>query len=75
MTDRLLRIDEVVGRVGLGRTRIHQLERAGQFPARRQLGGRSVAWLESELVGWMHELPAGIDPSRQTGAVRRDDAA
>ncbi len=52
---RFLRIDELIGKVGLSRPTIWRLERAGEFPKRRQLGKNSVAWLEEEVEEWMRE--------------------
>ena len=50
---RFLRIDEVIDKVGLSRPTIWRLERAGEFPKRRQLGKKSVAWLEQEVEEWL----------------------
>lgn len=35
------------------KTSIYDLEKAGEFPARISLFGRRVAWLKSEVLGWM----------------------
>ncbi len=50
---RFLRIDEVINKVGLSRPTIWRLERAGEFPKRRQLGRNSVGWVEEEVEEWM----------------------
>ena len=50
---RFLRIDEVIGKVGLSRPTIWRLERSNEFPRRRQLGRNSVAWLEDEIEDWI----------------------
>lgn len=55
----LLRRPEVSARTGLSRTTIYRLVREGRFPAPRQLGPRSVAWLEAELTAWVASRPAG----------------
>lgn len=73
MAERILRHPEVTDRTKLGKTRIWQLEKQGKFPRRRQLGGRTVGWLESEIDEFLRSLPAGIDRSRCTGAAARDD--
>ena len=57
MGDRLLRQDEVMRMTGLSRTGIWELERRGEFPRRRRVGARNVAWLESELLEWMRSRP------------------
>ena len=51
--ERLLRLDDVVGRVGLRTTAIYQRMRAGEFPKAVPLGGRCVAWPESEIDAWV----------------------
>lgn len=39
--------------VSLSRSTIWRMERAGTFPARRQLSGMSVGWLKSEVEKWV----------------------
>jgi prophage regulatory protein len=51
--DRLLRREEVEKRVGLHRSSIWRLERAGDFPKRVRLTGRTVAWRASEVDAWI----------------------
>ena len=48
---RVLREPEVLARVGLGHTRLWELERAGQFPRRFKISdhGRACGWLEHEV--------------------------
>jgi prophage regulatory protein len=50
---RLLRLPRVKDRVGLGRSSIYALVSSGQFPRPISLGGRAVAWLESDITGWI----------------------
>ncbi|MFB3910411.1 MAG: helix-turn-helix transcriptional regulator [Candidatus Eisenbacteria bacterium] len=52
-----LRIDQVAKRCGLGETRIREMVATGEFPVPRQISRRAIAWLESELVEWMHSRP------------------
>jgi prophage regulatory protein len=54
---RLLRLNEVVALTGLSRMTIWRMERTGAFPSRRQLGGNSVAWLESDVHEWIESRP------------------
>ncbi len=60
---RFLRIDEVIGKVGLSRPTIWRLERAGEFPRRRQLGQNSVGWVEEEVEEWMQSRVVVADDS------------
>ena len=43
--------------VGLKKSRIRELEAAGQFPARRLFGARSVRWLQSEVMQYINSRP------------------
>ncbi|HVY83161.1 MAG TPA: AlpA family transcriptional regulator [Steroidobacteraceae bacterium] len=52
-----LRLRQVVSVTGLSRMTIGRLERAGEFPRRRQLGARSVAWVQSEVEEWIESRP------------------
>lgn len=51
--DRLLRFAEVRDRTSLSRTTVWRMEKQGQFPARRQVGQRVVAWSEREIQSWL----------------------
>jgi prophage regulatory protein len=53
MKTRLIRIKEVVAATGLSRSRIYQYINEGRFPSSVSLGGRSVAWVESEIDKWI----------------------
>lgn len=53
MYDEILREPQVKQLTKLARTTRWRLERAGQFPKRRQLGANSVGWLRSEIDAWI----------------------
>ncbi len=53
MPPRILRLPEVMSRVGLRRASIYQHIAAGSFPQQIALGVRSVGWLESEIDTWL----------------------
>lgn len=53
MSQRLLRLPEVIRRVGYSRPSIYRKIDRTEFPAPVQLGGRAVAWLESEIDAWI----------------------
>ena len=54
--DRLLRLPEVMDRVGLKRTAIYQRMREGRFPMSRSLGPRCTVWLGSEPEDWINSV-------------------
>lgn len=55
MTIRLLRRPEVEQLVGLSRSTIYTRLEKGTFPKPVPLGGRLVAWVESDIQAWIEE--------------------
>lgn len=56
-SDRIIREVECRHLTGICRTTRYLMERKGEFPARRQLGGRSVGWWLSEVNDWLDRQP------------------
>jgi prophage regulatory protein len=52
---RLLRLPEVLDRVGYRRSRIYSLIKEGRFPKPIALGPKAVAFVEDEIDGWIRE--------------------
>jgi prophage regulatory protein len=50
---RLIRLPEVMSRVGLKRSAIYQRMSEGQFPKSRSLGGKCTVWVEAEIDDWI----------------------
>jgi prophage regulatory protein len=50
-----LRLTEVSKKVGLTRSTIYKSMNEGNFPKSIKLGARSVAWLASDVDGWMQQ--------------------
>ena len=50
---RILRLTEVIDRVGLCRASIYQYMATGLFPKQIILGLRSVGWIEHEIDAWL----------------------
>ena len=50
---RILRLPEVLYRVGIGRSTRYKLIAAGEFPAPVKLAGNAVGWLCSEVEEWI----------------------
>jgi prophage regulatory protein len=62
----LLRFPQLRALVQLSRSTIWRLERANQFPKRRQLSPRTVAWSAAEVRSWLNTrlqvgMPGGDD--------------
>ena len=66
--DRLLRLPEVMGIVGLSRSTIYAMVEQGLFPQQVLLGQRAVAWWESEILAWIASRPRVKDRSEQGNA-------
>lgn len=54
MGHKLLRLDEVMELTGSCRSTIYNWMSKGEFPPNKQLGGRTVAWLESDIIDWIN---------------------
>jgi prophage regulatory protein len=51
----LLRLPSVCALVGLSKSQIYRLIRAGEFPASISLGANSVAWPSDQVQTWVAE--------------------
>jgi prophage regulatory protein len=59
--DRLIRLDEVKRRVGLGKTMIYRLIKRGQFPRPYKLSPFMARWSEQEVRRWIDEVKDGFE--------------
>lgn len=50
---RIVRLKEVMGITGLGRSTIYRLMNEDRFPKSLDLGVRSIGWLEEDLNSWV----------------------
>ena len=53
---RLLRLPEVINRVGLRRSAIYQRMSEGRFPKSRSLGPKCTVWVEAEIDEWVQAV-------------------
>jgi prophage regulatory protein len=53
---RLLRLPEVIARVGLKRSAIYQRMSEGRFPKSRSLGPKCAVWVEAEIDAWIQSI-------------------
>lgn len=56
--DPLLRRNEVERLIGLKRSALYKLIRAGEFPAPVRISERAVAWRQSEISAWIEARQA-----------------
>jgi prophage regulatory protein len=50
---RLLRLAQVLDMTGLRKTKIYELQAAGQFPMRVKITAHCVGWIEQEVQAWL----------------------
>ena len=57
INERLIRIKEVAHQTQLSKSYLYKLSGEGQFPKSLSLvpGGKSVAWVESEVQAWIDQ--------------------
>jgi prophage regulatory protein len=80
LSRRIIRRPEVRRRTGLSDSQTWRLERAGNFPARIQLGPLAVGWFEDEVDDWVRSrIRAGGRqpplPKRRRAMIAGPDAA
>ena len=65
MGHKILRLPDVIGRVGFSRSSIYAFVGNGTFPKPVQIGIRAVGWLDSDVDDWLN---AKIEQSKQTNS-------
>ena len=63
--DRLLRIEEVKRRVGLGKTMIYRLIQEGKFPAPYKISRFAARWSNIEVVAWIDDVKDGFEGKKR----------
>ena len=53
---RLLRLPDVMARVGMKRSAIYQRMSEGRFPKSRSLGPKCAVWVEAEIEEWIEQV-------------------
>ena len=66
LADRLVKLPEVMRRVGLGKTMIYRLIKQGRFPAPYKLSAFAARWSEREIMRWIADVKGGVE-----GKLRR----
>jgi|TARA_R100001132_G_C3253305_1_gene79737 prophage regulatory protein len=61
--NRLIRLPEVISKVGYARSNIYKLIADGEFPKQVRLGKRAVAWRERDINQWIEERAVEELPS------------
>jgi prophage regulatory protein len=63
--DRLIKIDEVKRRVGLGKTMIYELIQKGKFPPPYKVSPFAARWSEREIVAWIDDVKDGFEGKKR----------
>jgi prophage regulatory protein len=63
--DRLIRLDEVKRRAGLGKTMIYALIKDGRFPAPYKISPFASRWSEQELLTWIADVKDGFEGKKR----------
>ncbi|WP_241649904.1 helix-turn-helix transcriptional regulator [Rosenbergiella collisarenosi] len=53
MSNKILRLSQVINYTGMSRSSIYLLMSQGSFPLSISLGARAVGWVESEIQLWI----------------------
>jgi prophage regulatory protein len=66
MAHKILRLPDVIDRVGLARSSIYAFVSEGRFPAPVKIGTRAVGWLDTDIDQW---IGLQFDPSRRVSTT------
>jgi len=66
-TLKMLRLPEVMDKVGLKTSTIYDMMAEGTFPRARLITGRAVGWFEHEIDGWLLSRPQMIPVAGKKG--------
>jgi len=55
---KIIRVKQLVAKIGVSASTVWRMERAGTFPKRRKLSPGAVGWLESEVDEWLESREA-----------------
>ena len=73
MTDRFITKNQAADMCGISAVTIWRMEKRGEFPQRRQISANRVAYLESEVIGWMKSR--GMDYCESPKFKKQSEAA
>lgn len=51
----ILRLPDVISRVGLSRSQVYAMIARGEFPKQIRLSPRTSGWIESDIEAWIDE--------------------
>lgn len=57
MSTQILRMREVIQRIGLSRSSIYKLMENNDFPKPMKLGSQAIGWRDTEIEAWISNRP------------------
>lgn len=63
--DRLIKLDEVKARVGLGKSMIYRFIQQGTFPAPYKVSPYASRWSDQEVIAWINDVKDGFEGKRR----------
>ena len=57
MNTRILRMREVIQRIGLSRSTIYKLMENDEFPRPMKLGSQAIGWRDTDIDAWIENRP------------------
>lgn len=63
--ERLIKLDEVCSRVGLGKSMIYQMIKEGRFPHPYKISPYASRWSEHEVVAWIADVKDGFEGKKR----------
>ena len=64
-SDRLVKLDEVKRRVGLGKSMIYRLISEGKFPAPYKPSPCTARWSNREIIAWIDDVKDGFEGKKR----------
>jgi prophage regulatory protein len=65
--DSILRIGQLVEKIGLSRSSILRMEKEGEFPKKIILSKRVIGWLESDVNDWLMQQAGRNTGNKKVG--------
>lgn len=63
--ERLIKLEEVCRRVGLGKTMIYAMIKDGKFPRPYKISPFASRWSEREVVAWIDDVKDGFEGKKR----------
>jgi prophage regulatory protein len=58
--DKILRLDDVLDMLGIGRSTLYRMIKEGTFPSGQKISKRCVGWRYTTVLQWMSRNTAGV---------------